>query len=164
MERMDTPSYKASPKEVFLHLLGVITLYASAISFLVLLFQYVNLYFPDLLQSGYYSSRSAYSSIRYAISTLIVVFPVYILTERALRKRYRENISLRSARIRKWLVYFTLFVAGLVGMGDLITLIFNLLGGELTIRFLLKVFSVFFVSGSVFAYYILDMKRNPGEK
>lgn len=156
---MDTPSYKASPKEFFLHLLATVTLYASAISFLVLLFQYINIYFPDPLQN-YYSVNSAYSAIRYAISTLIVVFPVYIMTERALAKRYEKNPLLLVSRVRKWLVYFTLFVAALIGIGDVILLIFNLLGGELTARFVLKVLAVFFVSGSVFAYYILDMKRH----
>jgi len=156
---MDTPSYKASPKEFFLHLLATVTLYASAISFLVLLFQYINIYFPDPLQN-YYSVNSAYSAIRYAISTLIVVFPVYIMTERALAKCYEKNPLLLVSRVRKWLVYFTLFVAALIGIGDVILLIFNLLGGELTARFVLKVLAVFFVSGSVFAYYILDMKRH----
>jgi len=156
---MDTPSYKASPKEFFLHLLATVTLYASAISFLTLLFQYINIYFPDPLQN-YYSVNSAYSAIRYAISTLIVVFPVYIMTERALAKRYEKNPLLLVSRVRKWLVYFTLFVAALIGIGDVILLIFNLLGGELTARFVLKVLAVFFVSGSVFAYYILDMKRH----
>jgi len=85
---------------------------------------------------------------------------VYIITERVLGKHYKKNSALRLARIRKWLVYFTLFVAALVGIGDLISLIFNLLGGELTIRFLLKVLSVFFVSGSIFTYYVLDMKHH----
>jgi len=141
-----------------LHLLATVTLYASAISFLTLLFQYINIYFPDPLQN-YYSVNSAYSAIRYAISTLIVVFPVYIMTERALAKRYEKNPLLLVSRVRKWLVYFTLFVAALIGIGDVILLIFNLLGGELTARFVLKVLAVFFVSGSVFAYYILDMKR-----
>lgn len=148
---------KDSPKDVFLHLLAIVTLYASATEFLVLLFQYINLAFPDVLEIGY--RASAMGLIRWAIATLIVVFPVYLLTSRHLLKVYKKEPAKRDLRIRRWLIYFTLFAAALIVIGDLVTLINSFLQGELTLRFVLKVLTVFFVSGSVFAYYFWDIKK-----
>lgn len=154
---------KSGPKDVFLHLLSIIALYGSAASFITLIFQYINVLLPDPLEGGYYVLSGAYSAIRFAISSLVVVFPVYILTSWYLNKIYGENPEKRDLRIRKWLVYFTLFAAGLIIMGDLVALINTLLGGELSLRFILKVLTIFFVSGSVFGYYIVDLKKNKSE-
>ena len=43
--------------------------------------------------------------------------------------------------------------------GDLITLLYNVLGGELGARFLLKVFVVGAIAGSIFGYYLSDLRR-----
>ncbi len=48
-------------------------------------------------------------------------------------------------------------------IGDLVALIYNFLGGDLTVPFILKVLSVFAVGGVVFWYYLYDLKKNPGE-
>ena len=151
---------KTSPKDVFLHLLSILTLYTSGVAFLVLVFQYVNILFPDILEGGYYALTGARAAIRWSIASLIVVFPVYIFTTWHLNKAYDRNPSQRNLRIRKWLVYFTLFAAALIIIGDLVTLINRLLEGELTARFILKVLAVFFVAGSTFWYYISDLKRH----
>lgn len=149
------------PKDVFLHLLAIITLYASAGSFVALIFQYINVLIPDPLdRSGYYGLLSSYSIIRWSISALVIIFPVYVATSWFLNKSYASSPTKRNLRIRKWLVYFTLFAAALIIIGDLVTLIFNLLGGELTARFLLKIVTVFFVAGSVFYYYFWDLRRH----
>ncbi|MEK7192058.1 MAG: DUF5671 domain-containing protein [Patescibacteria group bacterium] len=153
---------KVSPKDVFLHLLSIAALYTSAISFLVLIFQYVNVLLPDPVApdgAGYYALQSAYSGIRWSIASLIVVFPIYIWVSWLLDRSYKANSLKRNLGIRKWLIYFTLFAAALIIIGDLVTLIFNLLGGELTLRFILKVLAVLFVAGSVFGYYLQDIRR-----
>jgi len=155
---------KTSPKDVFMHLLAIVTLYTSAISFLVLVFQYVNVLLPDPLSpDGFYNLSSAYSKIRWSISSLIIVFPVYIFTTWHLNKSYSATPSKSNLRIRKWLIYFTLFAAALIIIGDLVTLVYNFLGGELTLRFILKVLSVFFVTISVFVYYFWELKKYKNE-
>ena len=151
---------KVSPKDVFLHLLVIIALYASAVGLLVLLFQYVNLAFPDpALEGATYTREGYFSSIRFSVSSLVVVFPVFLFTSWFLNKGYNRTPSKRNLKIRKWLVYFTIFAAALVIIGDLITLIYNFLGGELTVRFILKVLAVFFVAGSIFTYYFWDVRK-----
>jgi heme A synthase len=158
---METNTPQTSPRDIFLHLLTMITLYVSAVSFTVLIFQYINVLIPDPLDSGgSYTLQSAHSTIRWSIASLVVIFPVYIFSNWYLSKNYQLTPERRNLRIRKWLIYFTLFAAALIIIGDLVALIFNLLGGEFTARFLLKILTIFFVAGSVFYYYLWDLKRH----
>ncbi len=154
---------KTSPKDVFLHLLAILTLYGSGVSFGALLFNHIDIWMPDRLQDMYWARESAFNAIRFSIASLIIVFPVYLLTTRFLNKTYFENPSRRNMRIRKWLVYFTVFATALVIIGDLVSLVYNLLGGEVTARFLLKTLTVFFVAGSIFFYYFWDLKTHKTE-
>lgn len=163
METIQERDKKVSPRDVFTHLLAIVALYASAISFLVLVFQFVNVQFPDVLSGDYFGMQGAYSAMRFAIATLLVVFPVYLFTTRFLNKSYDANPTKRDLRIRKWLIYFTLFVTALVVIGDLVTLINNFLSGEITLRFILKTLAVFFVAGSTFFYYFVDIKKHNTE-
>ncbi len=152
---------KTSPKDVFLHLLSIIALYTSGVAFLLLIFQYINVLFPDTTVDGnYYAFQSAMTAIRWSISSLIIVFPVYMTSVWFLNKSYVKTPAKRKLWVRKWLVYFTLFAASLIIIGDLVTLINNLLNGELTLRFLLKVLSVFFVAGSTFYYYLWELRNH----
>lgn len=151
---------KSSPKDVFLNLLVIVTLYSSASSFLALIFQYINILVPDPLTQSRWDVFSYYSTARWAIAVLVVAFPIYALVSRYLEKDYKKEPEKRAIRIRKWLLYFTLFVAALIMMGDLIGLIYNFLEGELTLRFILKVLSIFFVSGAIFFYYLSDIRTH----
>lgn len=157
---MDTP--RNLPRDTFLYLLSLITLIVSAISFGVLLFQYINIYFPDVLERGYsYGGFNSYrNQIRFALATLVVLFPVYAWSARVIRRDILENPEKRELKLRKWLLYFTVFVAGLVIIGDLVGLINNYLLGELTIRFVLKVLSILFIAGSIFYYYFSQLRES----
>ncbi|MEK7567212.1 MAG: DUF5671 domain-containing protein [Patescibacteria group bacterium] len=154
---------KTSPKDFFLHLLAIIALYFSAGSFVTLIFQYINVIFPDILVSGAYYLRSAYSAIRWAIASLIVVFPTYVLTSWFLEKNYQKIPEKRNLKIRRWLVYFTLFAAAVIMIGDFVALVYNFLGGELTIRFVLKAIAIFFTAGIIFGYYFYDIYKHKTE-
>lgn len=151
------------PKEVFLHLLAVITLYWSAISFTTLLFQFINYFIPDALAQDYYP-RIYLGPLRFAISSLIIVFPVFIFVSRVLYKSYIQDSEKREFKLRKWLLYFTIFVAALVIIGDLVGTINIFLGGDLTSKFILKALSVLFVAAIIFGYYIDDVRREKPSK
>lgn len=148
-------NFKTSPKEIFVHLLMIAALYASAGSFVALLFQYINVLFPD--QLGFYY-QGILNTIRQSTAALIVIFPVYILTSWLLAKEFKAHPEKRELKLRKWLIYFTLFAASIIIIGDLVGLVYNFLSGELTARFLLKVLAVFITAGGVFGYYIWDLK------
>ena len=61
--------------------------------------------------------------------------------------------------MRRWLTYVTLLLAAGIVIGDLIALLYNVLGGELSTRFLLKVLVVGAIAGTIFAYYLTDLRR-----
>lgn len=150
-------SIKTSPQDVFLHLLSIITLYFSAGSFIALIFQYINIWLPQFPETVYNSGNDI---MRFAIASLIVVFPSYLLTVWFLNKDYLANPGKLKLGIRKWLIYFTLFATALIIIGDLVALINLLLKGEYTLRFLLKVLTVFFATGVVFFHYFWDLKTS----
>lgn len=147
-----------TPRDVFLHLLAIVTLYWSAVSFITLLWQFINYFFPDVL-NRYYNYLSFTGPIRFAVASLIIVFPVFILVSWYLNKIYAKESQVRESKIRKWLIYLTLFIASLVIIGDLIAVINTFLGGEITTRFILKALSVLLVAGFVFGYYFDDVRR-----
>lgn len=158
---------KISAKDFFMQLGAMVALYASAISFTMLVFEYINVLLPDPLGIGggdiYYAHRNSFQTIRWAISVLIVVFPLYVWLSWFLEKFYQKNPEARKIWIRRWLVYLTLFVAASIIIGNFVTLIYNALGGELTLRFILKVVTLFFVTGSVFGYYLWNIKKHQEE-
>lgn len=146
---------KTTPKDFFLHLGAMATLYVSAVSFLILVFEYIDTLFPDVLE--YY--RDPFSgTMRFAMASLIIIFPLYVFLTRLVNADLRANPGKRDLGVRKWLVYLTLFVAGVTLVVDLIALINTFLGGDLTTRFGLKVLAVLVVIGGVFLYYLYDLR------
>jgi|SRR3989344_809891 len=158
MDTQTTPHN--TPRDTFLYLLSIATLIASAVSFGILLFQLINIYFPDILSETYYYASWDYSreTLRTALATLVVVFPVFFWASRKIKQDIAVYPEKRSFKLRKWLIYLTIFLAGGVIIGDLITLLNNFLRGELTVRFILKVVSVLFIAGSIFYYYLDQLK------
>ena len=128
----------------------------SVVSFLVLLFQYVNVLLPDPLGP---SLQGVYDGIRLASSILLVSFGVFLLLSWLLEEDLRAQPAKRELRVRKWLVHFTLFLAALTIIVDLITLLNRFYGGEITARFLLKTLAVLLVAGTTFGYYLWDLRR-----
>jgi hypothetical protein len=157
MENTQIVPKRNLPRDLFLHLLAIVTLYWSAISFTTLLWQFVNYFFQNSLDNFYYQSFS--DLIRFAVSSLFIVFPVFIFVSWFLNKIYKKESEVRESKIRKWLIYLTIFVASLVIIGDLITVINIFLSGEIAIKFILKSLSVFLVAGFVFGYYLDDVRR-----
>lgn len=146
---------KMSPKDFFLHIGAMVTLYITVFSLIALLFQYIEIIFPDRLDVY----RDIYSSgVRFQIASLIVIFPVYLFITRLLNQDLRKNPEKQNLGIRKWLIYLTLFIAGGTVLVDFIVLLNTFLGGELTTRFIFKVLVVLIIVGNVFAYYFFDLK------
>lgn len=149
-------NHKPQAKNFFLQIGIIVALYTSAISFLTFAFSIINYVFPD--RQAYYFDSYYSSGIRFAISTLIVAFPILIWLSRMMYKTLVADPALRDWVVRRWISYFTLFVAGVVIAGDLITLINTFLGGEISERFVWKTILVLLVAGGVFWYTIRDLK------
>ncbi len=151
----ETQKIRTAPSDFFLHLGIIVALYISAINLVNLLFDIIAKVFPDTLNNYYDSSAS---SIRFAVASLIIMFPLYLVLGWIYNKQLIAAPEKKSLGVRKWLVYFTLFISGLTLAIDLIFLVFNLLGGETTAQFIFKVISVFVVAGLIFAYYLIDIR------
>lgn len=143
-------------KDVFLHLLNIITFFLSIIGFITLYLQYISALFPDPLNFYYTAIAGA---VRVATSILVIAVPVFILTAWLLGKDLVKTPQKREMGLRKGLTYFTLFVAAITIIVDLIMLVYNFLSGELTVQFFLKTLVVLLVAGAVFGYYIWDLRR-----
>lgn len=147
---------KVTPKDFFLWAGAMIALYFSIGSFIALSFEYINRLVGDPTTLGY----DPYSSgIRFAIASLVVLFPVFIVLTRMLHQDIRRTPEKRELWVRRWLVFLTIFGSAVAMIIDLIVLINTFLGGEeLTAAFLLKVLTIFVVFGGVFYYYIHDIR------
>lgn len=158
---MSSNTNKTSPRDVLLHILEAIALYISVGSFIALLFGYINIFFPDALQS--YTSQYARDALQWPIATLVVTFPLYLWLTTYIQKDVEENPAKKQLKTRRWLLYLTLFFAIIIIAGDLITLIYYFISGGLTTPFLLKVAAVLVVALTVFVYYgwILQHKVRP---
>jgi hypothetical protein len=160
MENTQAHNTGSMPRDVFLYLLNIFTFYVSVISFITVFIQYINVLFPDPLNFYYTGITNA---IRLCTSILVIAVPVYILTSWILGKDFKKNHEKRELKLRKWLLYFTLFISAVTVIIDLIIFVYNFFSGELTVRFLLKIIVVLFVAAAVFGYYIWDLKRKDKE-
>jgi len=153
---------KTTPKDFFLNLLSVVALYWAATSLGVLVFQYINILVPDVLDVTRYGG-DIYGAIRFPVASLFIIFPVYAWTVWFLEKEYKKTPKKREVAIRRWLIYLTLFVAAVAIIGDLVALVFTYLEGEITARFVLKALTIFLIAGSIFYYYIAGLREQKDE-
>lgn len=151
------PQPYLSARETFLYLVLFTSLFLSAYHLGSILFELINQAFPDPAAADF-SARS----LRWSISNLVVAFPLFLYLTARTQREVRQDPVKRSSRVRKWLTYLTLFVAAGCVIGDLVALVFHFLDGELTVRFLLKVLVVGAIAGTVFAWYLRDLREEEG--
>lgn len=156
MATSKSTSTPSTAKDFFLHLLTIVTLYGSVISLITLLFQYVNYVLPDVLD---YSRVGILDGIKWSTAYLVIMFPVFLFTSWLINKDLSQHEEKAEYRIRKWLLYLTLFIAAITVIGDLVALVYRFLDGDITLRFALKILIVLVVSGSMFGYYLWDVRR-----
>jgi hypothetical protein len=148
-----------SAQEVFLYALFFTTLYVSAYNLGALVFQFVDLAFPDAamaLQPRTFIEQQ----MRGNIAALVVAFPLFLYLFRLITRAMAKDPTKRESRPRKWLTYLTLFIAASSLIGDLSALVYGLLNGDLTIRFVLKAATVALIAGGAFGYFLTDIRKD----
>jgi hypothetical protein len=146
---------KVTPKDFFLWLGAMVALYVSVFSLITLYFSYIDKFFPDAL----YPWVDPYSgSIRFTMASLLVLFPAFLFLMRLIRKDITQIPEKKDLWVRRWVLFLTLFIAGVTIAIDLITLINYFLGGDLTTRFLLKVVVVLVVMSAAFWYFLSELR------
>ena len=158
----DSMEPKTTPKDFFMNLFAFGTLYVSAISLGTLLFAYIDRLFPDPLNNMYGYYQAGLEQVRWPMAALIVLFPVFLILSRIINNDLVSHPEKKDTRVYKWLVYLTLTIASATIIIDLITLIYNFLGGDLTTRFGLKVLVVLGIALAAFGYYFWHLKTDLG--
>lgn len=147
---------KVTPKDFFLWLGAMVALYASVIAFISLVFDYLNVAYPETL--SYYGGDPYASGMSYEMATLIVLFPLFFVLMRVIRRGIEKDASRAEVWVRRWALYLTLFIAGATLAGDLITLVMYFLNGDVTLRFVLKVLVILLVAGGGFLHFLADLR------
>ncbi|MFW5888432.1 MAG: DUF5671 domain-containing protein [Patescibacteria group bacterium] len=144
-------------KFAFFYLLSLVALIFMSLSTGMVIFQAINKYISEI--GAAYSARFSSDSLRFAISALVVSIPVfYVITSKIYKSLYRGALDPDSG-IRKWLSYFILFISSVVMIVWVIITVNNFLDGELTLKFALKFLTVLVIAGTVFGFYLYDIKR-----
>jgi hypothetical protein len=155
------PRVQLSAREAFLYLVLFTTLYLSCYHLGSLLFDLINRALPDAADRAL--SVWSRDSMRWSVAYLLIAFPTFAFLARYIARAVERRPMMRLSPVRRWLTYLTLFIATSTLIGDLTVLAFNVLGGELTTRIVLKVFVVLAISGGVFGYYLSDLRREERE-
>src|SRR3989339_878973 len=94
----------------FLCLGLLITLITSVTSFINLVFATLDKQFPDVLNSAYKYGYSTYDyeSIRTALATLVIFFPVFIIVSYFWKKFTLGEMGRADEIIKKWVIYIIL--------------------------------------------------------
>ncbi len=154
-----TPPDVGGAREGFMHLLSFACLFSALGSAIALFFQYFNRALPDASQAEYfYSSSASLDGVRWGLAILVVTFPIFWFVTRKLVSEIRAVPERSRSPIRRWLTYITLLVTALTMVGDLSTLIYYFLDGEISTRFLLKVATLFALSGMTFMYFLFALR------
>lgn len=153
------PKPSLSAREAFVYLVIFSTLYTTAFSLGNLIFELINQAFPDPAMDPQFMLRRGREVIRWSISFLVVAFPAFVLVTRSNERTLANDPARRLSAVRRWLTYATLFIAGAFLLGDATAVVYNVLSGETTVRFFLKVATVAAIAGSVFFYLVHDLRR-----
>jgi len=146
---------KTTGKDFFLHLGLIISLYTGVGFLLNLLFNIINSAYPKVAGYSYYTP-----SISLPVAALIIITPVFLILAAFISKIELANPEKKDIWVSRWASYLTLFLAGGIVVGDLITVVYFFLDGQdLTTAFLLKVLSILIIPGAVFGYTLSNISR-----
>lgn len=158
------PRRSGTAKEAFLYLATFVTLYMTAISLGIVLTGLVGFLVPDRVHDPYSGSDWQVEAILAAVANIIVALPIFVFLSRSHIKRYPTDPDRRRSVVRRWLTYMTMFVSFTVVLGVLAMTVFNVLTGELALRFVLNVLIVVAISVTVFLFYRWELRLGGEEE
>jgi len=152
-------THTVTPKDFFLWVGAMASLYGGVVAFVSLIFDYINTAFPNPVRDSNYYYDPYFTNISYETASLIVLTPVFLILMRLIRRDIASDPTRSETWVRRWALVLTLFIAGLTMVVDLIVLLTTYLQGEdVTIGFMLKVLTVLLVSAAGFMHFYADLK------
>jgi hypothetical protein len=151
-----------SARDAFLYLLSFGTLSVWTFGLGSLFFTLIDIQYADpLFQNRYLNVRDSLSG---SMASLIVGFPVYLITMRILVRDLALKPDKAESGVRKWLTYVALLISASAVIGDLVTFVDYFLRGQFTAPFLLKVLTVLVIACAVFLYYLAPLERRERDR
>lgn len=144
-------------KHAFLYLTSFFTLGCTAVSIGVLFFQLINFYFPEEIRT--YTTLFSEDAVKFSLSLLIIAAPVFFFITRNINRNIAKKDLDMDSGVRRWLTYIVMFITVGIVIGDLVSVVYSFLDGELTVRFILKALTLLIISGGIFLYYLMDMRN-----
>lgn len=155
-----TLAKKAGTVDVVINFFSFILLGIVATALGTLLFQVINHFFPDALDAtNWYALGASTDAIHYATAALIIGYPLYYFAMRLWFRKFREDEGRVESKLSKWLTYLVLLITAVTIVGDLITVVYTFLQGEITMRFFLKAVVILGIAGSIFGFYYFERKK-----
>lgn len=152
---------KSSTAEIVINFFSFILLGIVTYALGTLYYAVINDFFPDALNAGnssyYYTSLA--DTIHYAISALIIGFPLFYFAIRLWFKRFRQDETKVESKLTKWITYLVLLASSVTIVGDLIYVLYTFLQGEISARFFLKALTILVIAGMIFGFYFLERKK-----
>jgi len=152
-----------SAREAFLYLVMFATLYVSALGLGGMFYALIDHGFPDAAAAGM-SAETFRDNVRWSLANLLVAFPVFAALAVSMQRSIARDPARRASRVRKWLTYLTLFLGAGILIGDVVALLNGVLKGEVPTRFLLKVLVVGGIAGTIFGYYLHELRQDEAKE
>jgi len=151
----------------FLYIIFFISLYILASSMAGIFHGWVDQLIPspDSSTSSFYAIFSTSTIIiRGYLAALIVSYPIFITLALVLKKQITHQPEIRNIRSRKILIYITLVGTFLIILGHIITYIYGFLSGDVTTNTLGHLLVTLFIAGSIFGYFLNEVKNDRKNK
>lgn len=142
---------------------------ATTISSLItIIFVAIDHRFKDVLKSisssysysDTYNELAAGQDVRLAVSAIVVAFPLFVLFSYFTTKRIVAIPERKNLIIRNIYLYGLILLSTVTMASSLVAIVYQLLSGELFVRFGPKALSLLVLSAFVFGYYFYSLKRD----
>jgi hypothetical protein len=155
------PGVPSSAREAFLYLLLFTSAYVSVTGLGTILYQLINLAFPDPIErENAYMAEAIEQNLRFGIAMLAVFLPVYLLVDRHIERLKAVDPGHGRSAVRRVLTYLTLYVAATVLLCDAGYLLYRFLEGDLAPRVLLKGLVLGGLAGLILWRYLSEMRSD----
>lgn len=148
--------------DAFEHILMFVSLYLLSTSIGLTLHFYVDKWFPGISNKSYSSDLNSWDLklLRGYLASLIVSFPLFAYFFLKVSQRTQKYPLIRQLRARKFLIYLTLIITFLIVIGNVISIVYEFINGNVTLNFILHFIITVGISSIIFSYYIAQVKED----
>lgn len=155
------PAMPPAAKELFLYLLVFSALYMTVMGIGTVLYQLINMAFPDPSDSLYSAFIGTVESrLRSGVAIMLVFVPAYAFLDHQIAQLKRRDPQHIRSDVRRKITYLTLYFAATILLTDIYYLIYSWLEGELFTRVLLKCIVVGALASLVLGRYLYELRSD----